>query len=774
MRISRLEFPQLVFQLAKLGHRPMEQLQLTGHSTPLEEDDLDLQRVWLALRRHWRPAALVFGSVMAVAVYTTFTKEPTYEATGKLLFRSGETSSPLQGVGQQFGGLAGLVGISSKSSLATEAEVIMSAPIAQKTIDALNLRDEQGQPWSAETLLAGLAVEPVEGTDVLQVVHESNDPQQSAAIVNQLMNAYLESNEQNDKAAAVSLRKFLEQQVPVVKANVYQAEAAVRQFKEQNRIIVPEEEATLAVNTFAELEKQRNEAQNQLLEAEAQSFELRNKLGMGSREALKVSSLSQSPGVQQALEELQTIETELAKQRTVFTDENPIIQDLKDKQAELNTVLAGRVGTIVANQQIVPKNLQAGETQQQLAGDLIKSEVERLGLISRISGLSQMQTAYQQRIQNLPRLEQAFKSLVREENIAQETYKVLVAKLQEARVQEAKVLADNEAATQSQILETAKVPTGPVASNKLINLAIGGMLGGLLAVALAFFLELIDSSIKTTKEAREKLGYAVLGTIPALEGGSTYQQAYLEPSATIPVRDTPRSLVSEAYRKLQVNLQFLESDRPLQLIVVTSAVPKEGKSTISANLAMTMAQRGYRVLLIDGDLRCPAQHQIWRLPNTVGFSNLIAGETNFSAAVHRVAENLDLLTSGPLSANPSNLLNSNRLSLLVEEASSVYDCVILDTAPLAVAADALVLGKLADGMLMVVQPGVVKSMNATAAKESLEQSNQRVLGMVINGVEPEKEYSHYYSDYSLQNNETSLRRVPQKLASGIKQLTDRF
>jgi len=752
----------------------MEQPQLTGYPVPVEEEDLDLHRLWLAVKRHWRPSLAVFGATVAIAAVAALAQKSYYKAEGKLLLRSSDQSSALLGLPGGLGNLVGLGNVGQGNSQATEIEVIQSEPIIQTTIDQLNLKDEEGDPLKVDAFLSKLKVETVQGTEVIGVDYESEDPQEAAAVVNQLMTNYLANRQFNSRASATALREFLEKQLPQAKSRVYQVETSLREFKEKNRLTVPDEEAKLAVTNLAELEQQTNQAQTELAATNAASNGLRRKLGMDSSTALTTAALSQAPGVQSALEELLKVETELAKQRTVYQDSSPVIQDLQDKQAELKGILAGQVGTVIGTPQIgTPKNLQAGELQNKLAGDLVQSEVERLSIERRLANLEAIQAAYRQRMTVLPRLEQIGRNLEREQKIAQETYTMLVSKVQEARIQEAKARADNDALTQARVLEAAMAPESPISRTKLF-LALGVLLGGILAAATTLILELLDSSIKTAEEAREKLGYAVLGTIPALEGsGKSKQHHYLVPmSETLPVRDAPRSLSSEAYRKLQVNLEFLDSGRPLQVIVVTSAVPKEGKSTVSANLAMTMAQRGHRVLLVDADLRCPSQHQIWRLPNKIGLSSVVAGNVSCADAIQRLADNLDVLTSGPLPENPSRFLDSDRLSILTEEMASYYDCVMLDTAPLAVAADALILGKLADGLLVVVQPGVVKSMNATAAKESLEQSNQKVLGLVINGVEPEQEYSQYYQDYEQNGREGRMKNIPQKLAAGVKQLSN--
>jgi polysaccharide biosynthesis transport protein len=204
---------------------------------------------------------------------------------------------------------------------------------------------------------------------------------------------------------------------------------------------------------------------------------------------------------------------------------------------------------------------------------------------------------------------------------------------------------------------------------------------------------------------------------------------------------------------LQANLRFLSSDKALKVFVVTSSVPQEGKSSVSANLAMAIAQRGRRVLLIDADLYRPLQHHIWNQLNEVGLSNVLVGETALEAAVRTAMVNLDVLPSGAIPPNPAALLDSQRMALLIQDVSTHYDFIIIDTPSLGVAADAPILSKMTDGVLFVVRPEVVNFVNATFAKECLEQFSQNILGLVINGVIPENEpYSYYYfaQEYSVE------------------------
>jgi len=195
---------------------------------------------------------------------------------------------------------------------------------------------------------------------------------------------------------------------------------------------------------------------------------------------------------------------------------------------------------------------------------------------------------------------------------------------------------------------------------------------------------------------------------------------------------------------LQANLRFLSSDKEIKAIVVTSSVPQEGKSEVSANLAVAMAQVGRRVLLVDADMRRPSQHHIWKLTNSSGLSNILVGDTDFNLAVQEVMPKLDVLTSGIIPPNPVALLDSKRMASLIETFSKNYDFVIVDTSPLAGVADAPILGKMADGILLVVRPRVVDYPKAKAAKEFLLSSGQKVLGLVANGVTPKNEPDSYF------------------------------
>jgi capsular exopolysaccharide synthesis family protein len=496
------------------------------------------------------------------------------------------------------------------------------------------------------------------------------------------------------------------------------------------------------VTEISNLESQIAKAQVDLTNTTTRSAALRNQLGMNSQQATALSTLSQSRGVQKVLEDLQAVQSQLELERSRFLEDAPIIVNLKSKEAQLKALLQERITQVLGTQQQPGDgNLQIGDLQQNLIEEFVKSEVERLVLTNQLTALARVEAISKQRANVIPQLEQSQQDLEREVEAAQATYETLLKKLQEVRITEQQNVGN------AQITQVALDPEKPLSPKKRLNFGLGGVVGILLAVVTALVLDARDTSIKTVREARELLGYTLLGIIPNFEkidkvGSRSKDREGATPK--IPVKDTPRSLISETYRMLYANLKFLGSDKEVRVIAVTSAVPKEGKSTVCANLGLAIAQLGFKVLLVDADMYHPSQHKFWELSNTVGLSNIIVEQLELKTAIAKAMPNLYVLTSGVLPPNPLALLNSRRMASLIEDFSQSYDFVIIDTPPLSAAADARILSAMTDGMLMVVQPKLVDSASAIAAKELLDQSGQNVLGMVINGVNPENEPDSYF------------------------------
>ena len=718
---------------------------------------IDFRQYWFAIRRRWLPATAVFGFVVLLTALSTLLQKPVYEAKGRLLIKkpNNVTSAIQENLGQE---KLSIVGRES-DPLATEIELIRSEAIVQRTIATLNLEIKPKQ------LLKLLTVQKVAGTDILQVSYQSLYPKEAAAVVNQVMNLYLNNNVGSNRTEAVAAREFIVTQLPRTKYILDKAELNLRSFEEKNNVVDLQAEATSAVGVIANLENQISEAQAKLADANSQTEALRSKLAMNSQAAVDASSLSQSPGVQRALEELQKVESDLAIAQARYLETHPTVIDLKSKKAYLESLLKGRVRQVIGPKQETKGNLQVGALKQQITTDLVRLEAGRLGLGSQVSALSNVLAAYKQRTNDLPKLKQQKRQIERDVEAAQSTYETLLKRLEEIRVEE------NRSVGNARLVEVAQVPDGPISANMLRTLALGNVLGILLAISTALILDSLDTSIKTVKEAREIFGYTLLGMIPFFGKSlkTTRNRGSEDYAARIIVRDTPCSPISEAYRILKANLSFLNSDKQLKVIVVTSSVPQEGKSTLSANLAVAIAQSERRVLLVDADMRRPVQHKIWNLLNEAGLSNVLVGQAELKTVIKEVMGNLHVLSAGVTPPNPMNLLESKRMASLIEKFSENYDFVIIDTPSLNVAADAPILGKMSDGILLVVRPGVVDSASAAFAKEFLDQSGQNVLGQVINGAVAEnKQYSYYYTnEYHTEEDSKTREKVMSKAGRNV-------
>jgi polysaccharide biosynthesis transport protein len=702
-------------------------LSLTENNFVKSTEYIDFRQYFLAIKRRWLPATTVFTLVVGLTVLHVFLQKPVYESKGRILIKKPNSVTSTITGGQEIGALSS-VGAQS-DPLITEIELIRSLPVARKTISTLKLNVKP------QKFLDDLKIERIGKTDILEISYQSPDPRMAALTVNEVVNYYLANNVVDNRAEASTARQFIVKQLPKTEAIVTQAEEVLRRFEEQNNILDLEGEAKSAVDVIANLENQISTAQVQLADANTQSQAMQNELlGMNSQQAVAASSVSQSRGVQKATEELQQVESQLASELTIYQEDHPKIIDLENKKAALESVLKGRVEQVLGPSANEPgKNLQMGDLQQQITTNLVQLETRRLGLTSQIAALSNVLTSYKQRANILPGLKQRRGELERGVKAAQSTYETLLRRLEEIRVEENRVVGN------ARLIQGAEVPDAPVSGNQETSVALGVLLGMLLAVSTALILDAMDTSIKTVKEAREVFGGTLLGLIPF------FGKKDLEHDIPVIVaRDLPRSPISEAYRSFQANLNFLSSDTELKVVVITSSTTQEGKSTLCANLAVTMAQSERRVLLVDADTRQPSQHKIWNLLNQAGLSNVLVNKADLKTAIKKVMPNLSVLTAGAIPPNPMPLLESKRMNALVDYFSDNYDFVIIDTPALNIGADAAILGKIADGILLVVRPGVVNSASAAAAKEFLEQSGQNVLGLIVNGInDNNRSYSSY-------------------------------
>lgn len=714
------------------------------------EEYIDFRKYWLVLKRQWKPALAVFSGIVGLSLVTSLSLDKVYEAEAKLLIKV-DRSAKLTGLENGTSEIKGLT--TDSNPLMTEAEVIKSRPIVKQLIEELDLRDDEGELLKYKSISGGFKVKPIAGTDILEITYTNNDPEFAAQAVNKVIELYAKDHTLYNRSETASARDFIDQQLPEVEARVSKAEANLRKFKNQNRIASLEEETTANIDSLSLVSNQIDEVQADLENVNARYSRLKTQLNMSWQEASAVSALSQSLAVQRVLEQLQEVKVVLAQRRNYLSENSPQVITLKEQEADLSSLLDRQIAqTLGQDKQAIVSEiniLSLGDLKQEQIAEFTNLGLEKEGLEKQLTTLENTYESYKQKSDSLPKLQEQERELERRVTAAQSTYETLLAKLQETRIAEQQNIGN------VRIVSEADIPEDPVGPKRKMMVAGAGIVATFLAIATAFLLDIRDKTIKNTEEIKQILPYSLSGVIPDLNETKITQKQLLLPDTStanlpkIAVTHSSNLPFREAYHNIQINLNLLDSEVANKIIAVSSSTSKEGKSSVSANLAIAQAQCGKKVLLIDGDLRRPSQHNLWDVANVFGLTDIIQQEVEWSDTVQKVMPELDLITSGSKISHPVSLLNSLSMQTFIISVLNFYDCIIFDTPPLVGLADSKIFGKLADGLLFVARPKVANYSSVIAAREILEDKDIKVLGVIANGVNCDKElygYETYYAD----------------------------
>ena len=695
----------------------------------LPQTSLDNKHYWQIIKRRWLPGSIVFLTILTLGIVATTLRKNVYEAEARLKFKGNIVSSSIT---------------KKRNFIDTEAEVLRSVPLVKKTINdpKLQLKDLDGKKVTVENFLANLKVSSITATDILKISYASPNREQAALIVNTLVKNYLDNNLIVNQAEAVSAREFLEEQLPIAEDSLRQTEAKIRELKESNEFVDLNENTSSLIQGIRQLQADIAQARGEMANAKSQADYIRKKLGLTSEQAIVLTTISQSPAIKETIAKLQNAESALAIAKARFTASTPNVIELQQQVDSFSKLLDQQTASVGVEKarEIVQKH-KTGVIHEELTAQLIQLEARKSGLQKQIDSLSKAEGDRRARIQKVPELEQKLSQLERQRTSSQSTYDALWQQLQTIKI------AEVQDPSNVRVISNAYVPNKPV-SFRSVDFLAAGFLALLSAAGVVYLLEISDRSIKTIDEAKQLYGYTSLGVIPGTDRIKLLALPESEDrDPSIPkliVRDYPYLALSESYRMLQSNIKSLKTDRKVKTIVITSSGVQEGKSTVAANLATAMAQVGNRVLLVDANLHDPIQDRIWNTYNNNGLSNVIADRLNPRMAINEVMPNLDLLTSGNLNPSPATLLDSQRMRMLIDYWSESYDFVIFDTPSLDLTADAPIMGRMADGVLLVVRLGLVERSQAKFTKEILKQSGLNMLGIVFNGVEPQFDSRSYY------------------------------
>lgn len=732
--------------------------------------DLKTDRYWQIVKRRWLAALTTFVTVSTLGIITTANKTDLYEAEAKLQFQQ---INPISSIPENSEELEYLPTVAEKNNyLDTEAEVIRSTPVVRQTLDELLLKGSEDKPLKVKDFRSKLNVTEITSTDILKITYQHFNPQLAKEAVNTLVDNYIENNIATNKVEAQETKTYLEEQIVNARKKLLKAEEAISQLKSNKQILSSDREVSKIVSSLENIENRLIDAKSKLNNISSQSRYIKEQLNMDAQQAFNAISVSQSSMVQQIVARLEELELQLDREQKRFSNNHPSIVDLQEKISSQKRLLAQQIKiTSITGSDLLPaNNPELAATQQELALELIKLESNSIGLTEQIAYLTEIEKAIKQEASDFPAIEQQLNQLERQLKDSQKTYELLTERLSFLEVTADRNLAN------VRVISYATVPNAPVSARSL-GYMVAIIFGLLCATIVVYLLEIKNRSLKTVAKAKQLFGYNWLGIIPTFEQKrfANSLEAVRDKNnshkaiAPLVVKDRPGSSVSESYRMLQSNLRFLQGDRQTKTIVITSSVSQEGKSTVAANLAGAMAQVGHKVLLVDADLHTPTQHLIWDTYSDCGLSELLTKNLAPRLITEQVMENLSIIASGKIPPSPATLLDSYKMKDLMYDWAQDYDFVIVDSPSLDRAADAPILGRIADGVLLVVKPDSVDRSQAGFAKETLQRSGINVLGLVFNNINPKLDTSgHYY--HSLEGKSDNLPN--KQLASEPEELWD--
>lgn len=718
-------------------------------------DQPEFRRYWGILRRRAWLVITAFVIVVILGTVHAFKATPIYRADAKILI---EKQTPRV---MNFEDVTGLQ-VSDRDYYRTQQQLVESRAVLDKAIERPGVRDvlegrgggtpagglssllrEIGRTVAAvmgappasppelwERLGQVVEVKQLRETHLLQVGVESPNPRQAAMLANAVAWAFEQYHLARKLKTSNEAFKFLQEQGAEQEQKLEEAENSLQQFREEVKVVslgAADRDNPLLVR-LSRLNKQLTEAQLQRIELEAQFG------------AVKQSLESSPGGLEPSNEGLLSLP--MVRSDQTLTELRTSLIHAEHQEA----ALAGTYGP--GHPQLQVARLKAG---------LLRAEMEQAltelveSLSAQLEMLSRQEQALQKQYdgQNLLALEMARQSLTysrldNEVNRQRRLFEVLVERMREVD------LSGDYAKTNVEVVEVAEVPKVPIRPRKARIVLLCIVVGGLLGVGLACFFEHLDDTVNTPEDMEDRVGIPVLGFVPAMESQDGEAGAFAYRGMVCAV--DPACSATEAYRNIRTSLFFSAPAEENKTLVVASGAPGAGKTTTASNLALVMAQSGKRVLLVDADLRRPMVHRVFGLESTTGMTNVLVGEASLEEAVQKahndgaVIENLDILAAGPRPPNPAELLDSEAMRTLLQEARDRYERVLVDTPPVLFVTDASILGAMSDGVIMVVKSATNSRALARRAREQLEGVNARILGGVLNDVHVSR-LGYYYSDY---------------------------
>ncbi len=718
--------------------------------SPVEESALrDYLRV--LIKRKWIVLTCVVVIFTAVAI-ATLRSTPIYEAAGSIAINKLDP-----GLINFKDSASGGVDYYDPADLDTEVSIVKSDLLALQVIKQLGLdkRPEFGgsgkppsnslelttdalQPDSARTsaLLGGfkgsLRVSLRPNTRIIEIRYRSPDKALAARVVNTLINTYIEQNFKTRFESTMQASEWLSKQLVDLQTKVETSQEKLVKYQKEHEILGIDEKQNITTAKLDELNKTLTAAESARMEKEA----VYRLVQSGDPDTVAAAATGADannggPAVNSSLLE------KLRAQRA----------DLKVQVAEVGTQFGP------SYPKVAQLNNQLKEVDAQVQGEMTKIAARLRGdYLAALQREKMLRDALEKQKQEANKLNESaieYSLLKRDVESNRTLYEGLLEKLKEAGVT-AGLRSNN-----FRIVDVARVPTGPSEPNIPRNLAFALALGLTTGVGLAFLLEGIDNTVRTPEQAQVVAALPSLGMIPlGSKVGTETSRARLTVASSreaveLVTQSRPQSQMAESYRALRTSLLLTSAGAPPKVILVTSALPQEGKTTTSINCAIVLAQKGARVLLLDADLRRPGIHKTLSMGPCSGLSNVLTGSTALQPAIVRsgLLPTLYVLPAGTPPPNPAELLASSNMQDVLDQLREEYDHIVIDTPPTLSVTDAVVMSTRADAVVLVIRSGHTTKQALRRARDLLMRVNAKVSGVLLNAVDLSSPDYYYYYEY---------------------------
>ena len=704
----------------------------------------------ILLKRKWVVIACLV-TIFSVVAIASLKMTPIYEAGGTIEINKPDATLNFQN------SATFSVDYFDPTELETELKILQSDLLATQVIRELNLdrRPEiggaapassavdlspdplQSDPARASAMVGGfkgnLRVSLSPNTRIIEVHYRSPDPQMAATVVNTLMQTYVENNFKARFESTMQASDWLQKQLVDLQMKVETSQEKLVRYQKEHEILGTDEKQNIITEKLDELNKELTTAETERMDKEA----LYRLVESGDPDAIASSAgglTDGGPGAQSASMLLENLRAKQADLRIQVADLNTQFGPSYPKLTQLNNQLKEIDSQIQAEMKKIASKIRGQYTTALQRENMLRDALEK----------------QKQEANKLNESAIQYTLLKRDVDTNRQLYEGLLQKMKEAGVS-AGLKSNN-----FRIVDNARPPQVPIEPNIPRNLMFAVVLGLASGIGLAFLLEGLDNTVRTTEQAQMISGLPSLGMIPlgsksAREGPNPKRLviATSKEAVELVTQVRPQSQMAESYRALRTSLLLSNLGSPPKVVMVTSALPQEGKTTTSINTAVVLAQKGVRVLLIDADMRRPSIHKTLGMGPHRGLSNVLTGSIPLEQAITSttVLPNLFVLPAGTPPPNPAELLASANMREVLTQLREQYDHIVIDTPPTLSVTDAVVLSPRSDAVILVIRSGQTTKQALRRSRDVLVQVNAKVVGVLLNAVDLSSPDYYYYYEY---------------------------